>query len=78
MKTLKTTTQEELLKILREKEQTIKKLQAELDCLKNKSRPNKKTIRETMRWSGEEINFADSVNNFVRSLLFTKYKFLKE
>ncbi len=31
-----------------------------------------------MRWSGEEINFADSINNFVRGFLFPKYKFLKE
>ncbi len=76
-KTSKTTTQEELLKILREKEWTIKKLQAELDCLKNKSRPNKKSLHKIMKWMGEEINFAESVNTFVRVFLFPRYKFLK-
>jgi len=31
-----------------------------------------------MRWSGEEINFADSVNSFVREFLFPRYKFLRK
>jgi len=31
-----------------------------------------------MRWSGEEINFADSVNTFVQEFLFPRYKFLRE
>jgi hypothetical protein len=43
---------------------------------RNKSRPNKKDIRERMNWSGEEINFADSVNTFVREFLFPQYKFI--
>ena len=30
-----------------------------------------------MRWTGKEINFADSVNTFVREFLFPWYKFLK-
>jgi hypothetical protein len=30
-----------------------------------------------MKWSGEEINFADSVNTFVREFLFPRYKFLR-
>jgi hypothetical protein len=55
-------TSDELVEMLREKERTIKKLQAEVHSLRNKSRPNKKDIRERMKWSGEEINFADSVN----------------
>ena len=68
----------ELLAMLREKERTIKKLQAEVHSLRNKSRPNKKSLRESMRWSGEEINFADSVNSFVREFLFPRYKFPRE
>ena len=66
MKTSKITTREEVLKILREKELTIKKLQAEIDCLKNKSHPTKKSLQEIMKWTGEEINFAESVNTFIR------------
>ena len=31
-----------------------------------------------MRWTGEEINFADSINTFMREFLFPRYKFLKE
>jgi hypothetical protein len=46
--------------------------------MKNKTRQNKKMVREDYQWTGEEINFADSVNNFCRDLLFPKYKFLKE
>ena len=77
MKKAKMTTCNELLDMLREKERTIKKLQAEVYSLRNKSRPNKKDLRESMRWSGEEINFADSVNTFVREFLFLRYKFLR-
>ncbi len=78
MQTLKTTTQEELLQMLREKERTIKKLQGEIDCMKNESKPSKKTLRQIMNWSGEEINFSQSVNTFVRVFLFPRYKFLKD
>ena len=31
-----------------------------------------------MMWSGEEINFSESVNTFVREFLFPRYKFLKD
>ena len=78
IKRTKMVSRDELLAMLREKERTIKKLQAEVHSLRNKSRPNKKSLRESMRWSGEEINFADSVNCFVREFLFPRYKFLRE
>jgi hypothetical protein len=78
MQTSKTTTREELLQMLREKERTIKKLQEEIDCMKNKSKPSKKTLRQIMKWSGEEINFSESVNTFVGVYLFPQYKFLKD
>jgi hypothetical protein len=54
MQMSKTTTQEELLQMLREKERMIKKLQGEIDCVKNKSQPRKRTLRQIMKWSGEE------------------------
>ena len=72
------TTQVELLRMLREKERTIRKLQMELDRKKNKAKPSKKSLREIMKWSGEEINFSDSVNTFVGAFLFPRYKFLKD
>ena len=75
-KKAKMTTRDELLDMLREKERIIKKLQAEVHSLRNKSRPNKKDLRESFRWSGEEINFSDGVNTFVREFLFPRYKFL--
>ena len=55
IKTSKNFTREELLTMLREKERTIKKLRAEMDYMKKRSKPSKKTIREIMMWSGEEI-----------------------
>ena len=78
MQTSKTTTQEELLHMLREKERTIKKLQGEIDCMKNKSKTSKKILWQIMKWSGEEINFSESVNTFIQVLLFPQYKFLKD
>jgi hypothetical protein len=78
MQTLKITTREELLQTLKEKERTIKKLQGEIDCMKNKSKPSKKTLPQIMKWSSEEINFSESVNTFVRVFLFPRYKFLKD
>jgi hypothetical protein len=68
-----TASREELLTMLREKERKIKKLQTELDYMKNKSRPNKKSLYKIMRWLGEEVNFSDSVNTFVQVLLFPQY-----
>jgi len=67
-----------LLTMLREKDRTIKKLRAEMDYMKKRSKPSKKTIREIMMWSGEEINFSESVNTFIQEFLFPRYKFLKE
>jgi hypothetical protein len=78
MKKTKTASQEELLDMLRERERMIKRLQTELHLMKNKSRTNKKTLRESMRWSGEEINFVDSIYTFVQAFLFPRYKILRE
>jgi hypothetical protein len=61
-----TTTREKLLTMLRAKEWMIKKLQVEVDCMRSKSKPTKKPIRENMQWSGEEINFSESINTFVQ------------
>ena len=78
MKKTKTALQEELLDMLQERERSIKRLQTESNLMKNKSHTNKKTLQESMRWSGEEINFKDSINTFVQVFLFPRYKFLRE
>ena len=31
----------------------------------------------SLKWTGEEVNFADSMNTFVREFLFPRYKFLR-
>jgi hypothetical protein len=73
-----TNLREELFQLLEEKERKIKLLELELMTMKTESRNSKKTVQEDYHWSGEEINFAESVNNFCRSMLFPRYKFLKE
>ena len=45
----RTASREELLTMLREQEWKIKKLQTELDYIKNKSRPNKKSLQEIIQ-----------------------------
>ncbi len=65
MKKTKTALQEELLDMMPKRERTIKRLQTELNLMENKSRTNKKTLQERMGWSGEEINFADSINTLL-------------
>jgi hypothetical protein len=70
-------TREELLSMLRSKERTIKKLQAEVHSLRNKTRPNKSSLRSSNNWTAGEINFAEDVNTFVREFLFPRYKFLR-
>jgi hypothetical protein len=69
---------EELFQLLEEKERKINLLELELMTMKTKSRNSKKTLRKDYHWSGDEINFAESINNFCRSMLFPRYKFLKE
>jgi hypothetical protein len=45
---------------------------------KIKNQQNKIKVQEDYQWTGEEINFSDTVNQFCKSFLFPKYKFLKE
>ena len=77
IKKKKDASREELLSMLRQKERMIMKLQAEVHSLRNKGRPNKTSLRVSLKWTGEEVNFADSVFTFVREFLFPRYKFLR-
>ena len=64
--------------MLEDKDKKIKALELELNMKKIKNQQNKKKVREDYQRTGEEINFSDTVNQFCKSFLFPKYKFLKE
>jgi hypothetical protein len=64
--------------MLEDKEMKIKALELELNMSKTKNQQNKKKVQEDYQWTGEEINFLDTVNHFFKSFLFLKYKFLNE
>ena len=68
----------DLLEELNDKEKIIRSLELELAKSKMTTRMNKKKVREEFKWTGEETNFAETVNNFCRSFLFPRNKFLKE
>ena len=68
----------DLLEELKDKEKIIRSLELELAKSKMTTRMNKRKVREEFKWTGEETNFAETVNNFCRSFLFPRNKFLKE
>ena len=72
-------TTQELKKIIAERERTIEELQSELARYRKAgSRMNNAQVREELNWSAEEINFAETVNNFCKHYLFVRIKFLKD
>jgi len=68
----------ELLKKIKEKDKMIRSLELELSKSKVTSRMNKTKVREELKWTGEETNFAEMVNHFSWHWLFPKFKFLKD
>ncbi len=67
-----------LLKKIKEKDKMIWSLELKLSKSKVTSRMNKMKVREELKWTGEETNFAEMVNHFCRHWLFPKFKFLKD
>jgi hypothetical protein len=67
-----------LLKKIEEKDKIIRSLELELSKSKVTARMTKTKVREELKWTGEETNFAESVNHFCRNFLFPKFKFLKD
>jgi HEPN domain-containing protein len=63
---------------IKEKDKEIRSLELELSKSKVTSRMNKTKVREELKWTGEEANFAETVNHFCRNFLFPKFKFLKD
>jgi hypothetical protein len=41
-------------------------------------RHNKRKVWEEYQWTGEEMNFAETVNHFCKYFLFPRYKLLKD
>ena len=66
-----------ILKIIEEKNETIRMLELELSKSKFTTRTSKKTVQEELQWTGEETNFAEMVNHFCKYFLFPRTKFLK-
>jgi hypothetical protein len=67
------------LKKIIEKDKMIRLLELEISKSKVASRMNKTKVREVLKWTGEETNFAETVNHFYcRNFLFLKFKFLKD
>ena len=63
---------------IKEKDEMIRSLNLKLlSNSKVTSRMNKTKVREELKWTGEETNFAETVNHFCRFYLFPRFKFLK-
>jgi hypothetical protein len=68
-----------LKKNIADKEKRIEKLELELARYKIVgARLNNTQVREELKWTGEETNFAETVNNFCKKFLFKRVKFLKD
>ncbi len=68
----------ELLKIIKEKDKEIRLLELEISKSKMTSRMNKTMVWGDLKCTGEETNFAETVNHFCWNFLFLKFKFLKD
>ena len=64
------------LKKIKEKDKIIMSLELKLSKSKVTTRMTKAKVREELRWTGEETNFAESVNHFYQHWFFPKFKFL--
>jgi hypothetical protein len=67
----------DLLNKIEEKDKMIRSLDLKLSKAKVTTRMNKTKVREELKWTGEETNFAETVNHFCRIFLFPKFKLLK-
>ena len=68
----------ELLKKIEEKDKEIRLMELELSKSKVTSRMNKTKVQEELKWTGEEINFAEMVNHFCQNFLFPKIQVPQE
>ncbi len=67
-----------MLKIIDKRDKKIRSLELEISKLKMANRQNKRKVWEEYQWTGEETNFAKTINHFCKYFLFLRYKFLKD
>ncbi len=67
-----------MLKIIDKKDKKIRSLELEISKLIMANQHNKRKVWEEYQWTGEETNFAKTVNHFCKNFLFPRYKFLKD
>ncbi len=68
----------ELVNIVLKQRTQIIGLQERLEKEKIIRNQSKKQVMIYKNWTGEETNYADSITQFCKTLLFPKYKFLKK
>jgi hypothetical protein len=68
----------ELMKKIEEQDKKIRSLEVELSKSNLTSRMKKRKVQEELKWTGEETNFAETVNHYCRYFLSPQYKFLKD
>jgi len=70
---------EQLKTQIAERDRMIEKLETELARHRTAgTRMNNTQVRAQLKWTGEEINFAETVHNFCKVFLFVRVKFLKD
>ncbi len=67
-----------MLKIIDKREKKIRSLELEISKSKMANRHNKRQVWEEYQWTGEETNFAKTVNHFCKYFLWPRFKFLKD
>ena len=71
-------TKSDLVQIILTQRTQITGLKERLDKEIRGRNQSKKQVKINQNWTGEETNYADSVTQFCKGVLFPKYKFLKK
>ncbi len=67
-----------MLKIIDKKDKKSRSLELEISKSKMANQHNKRKVWDEYQLTGEEANFAKTVNHFYKNFLFPRYKFLKD
>ena len=63
----------ELVKILKEQRKQIRCLQKKLAMAKTGQKQTKNLVQIEQDWTGEDINYANSITKFCKTFLFPRY-----
>ncbi len=66
------------MKIIDKRDTKIRSSELKISKSKMANQHNKRKLREEYQWTGEETNFAETVNHFYKYFLFPSNKFLKD